>query len=55
MFAVGHPGANAIRFRGRLADGHLMRPGAYMLTAMAITPAGQSISPKRLRFRILRG
>ena len=50
-------GAGAVRFRGRLRLGGRLRalpPGRYRLTLVATDAAGNSSSPTRLRFRILR-
>ena len=49
---AGHPGANQLRFRGRLSSGRTLKPGRYTLTATATNIAGQHSDPRSLTFTI---
>jgi hypothetical protein len=49
---AGHPGANQLRFRGRLSSGRTLEPGRYTLTATATNIAGQHSDPRSLTFTI---
>jgi hypothetical protein len=48
------PGANAIRFDGRVA-GRVLRPGSYTLTITAADALGRTSPPRRVPFTILPG
>jgi hypothetical protein len=47
----GKPGANSVRFRGRLG-GRALQPGRYVLVARASAP-GAKAKRSRVRFRIV--
>jgi hypothetical protein len=49
----GKAGRNRFKLTGRL-NGRKLAPGRYRLRAVATDPAGNSGSPKRSRFRIVR-
>jgi hypothetical protein len=49
----GNPGANKVRFRGRIG-GRRLRPGRYRLVANATDLAGNVSKPARTAFRIVR-
>ena len=48
-----HAGLNRIAFSGSLSRRARLRPGAYTVTIVAVNAAGQSSSPRRLRFTIV--
>jgi hypothetical protein len=50
---AGKPGANSLRFRGRIG-GHTLRPGRYRLTITARAMAGTGTAKATTTFRIVR-
>lgn len=51
---AGHAGANAWRFRGRLA-GRRLGPGRYRLRAVATDAAVRTSATRRIAFGVMRG
>lgn len=51
---AGHPGANQIRFYGRLSRRARLAPGNYRMVTVAVNRAGQRSARQRLSFTILR-
>jgi hypothetical protein len=51
--ATGAAGSNRVRFSGRLRD-RALRPGRYRLVATPTDAAGNSGTPRRTRFRVVR-
>jgi hypothetical protein len=50
---VGVPGANRVRFSGRLG-GHKLAPGSYRLIARAVDAAGNRSKAVSAAFRVAR-
>jgi hypothetical protein len=50
---AGKPGANTLRFKGRIG-GHTLRPGRYRLTITARAMAGGASAKATMAFRIVR-
>ena len=48
-----HPGANHVRFQGRLSPTDTLKPGRYTLTIVAISATGQRSNTMSLSFRIV--
>ena len=51
--SAGKPGANTLRFKGRIG-GHTRRPGRYCLTITARAMAGGASAKATMAFRIVR-
>jgi hypothetical protein len=49
----GRAGRNAIRFRGELTSGRMLKPGRYSVRVSISNDAGDSVSSRRLSFRIV--
>jgi hypothetical protein len=54
LSASGHPGANRLRFQGRISARTTLSPGAYTVTVTATNGAGQPATARPLRFRIVK-
>ena len=50
---IAHPGANSVRFEGRLSRTRWLTPGDYLMQITAINATGQRASAAPLRFRIV--